>query len=64
MQLYTFLETTLVSVSLLPHFIAFFSDVDDEGSLPGNLATTFLGFGKFAETNLVLVFLPVGVVFA
>ncbi|CAM6094126.1 unnamed protein product [Calypogeia fissa] len=42
--LYTFLETTLVSVSLLPHFIAFFSDVDDEASLPGNLATTFLGF--------------------
>ncbi|BBN09597.1 hypothetical protein Mp_4g21000 [Marchantia polymorpha subsp. ruderalis] len=42
--LYTFLETTLVTASLLPHFIAFFSDVDDESSLPGNLATTFLGF--------------------
>ncbi|KAL3689842.1 hypothetical protein R1sor_016151 [Riccia sorocarpa] len=42
--LYTFLETTLVTASLLPNFIAFFSDVDDETSLPGNLATTFLGF--------------------
>ncbi|KAL2631960.1 hypothetical protein R1flu_016646 [Riccia fluitans] len=42
--LYTFLETTLVTASLLPNFIAFFSDVDDDTSLPGNLATTFLGF--------------------
>lgn len=39
-----------MSISLLPHFIAFFSDVDDEVSLPGNLAITFLGFGKFLET--------------
>ncbi|KAJ7548268.1 hypothetical protein O6H91_07G005100 [Diphasiastrum complanatum] len=41
---YTFLETTLVALSLLPHFIAFFSDVEDNASTPGSLATTFLGF--------------------
>ncbi|EFJ04865.1 hypothetical protein SELMODRAFT_449300 [Selaginella moellendorffii] len=41
---YTFLETSLVSLSLLPHFIAFFTDADDEPALPGTLATTFLAF--------------------
>ncbi|KAG6532066.1 hypothetical protein ZIOFF_005904 [Zingiber officinale] len=41
--IYTFLETTLVSVSLLPHFIAFFKDVEIPGT-PGTLATTFLTF--------------------
>ncbi|XP_072957249.1 probable protein S-acyltransferase 14 [Typha angustifolia] len=40
---YTFLETTLVTVSLLPHFIAFFSDLEIPGT-PGTLATTFLTF--------------------
>nr|ABF99421.1 DHHC zinc finger domain containing protein, expressed [Oryza sativa Japonica Group] len=40
---YTFLETTLVTLSLLPHFIAFFSDIDIPGS-PAALATTFLTF--------------------
>uniref|UniRef100_A0A453AEI5 S-acyltransferase n=3 Tax=Triticinae TaxID=1648030 RepID=A0A453AEI5_AEGTS len=40
---YTFLETTLVTLSLLPHFIAFFSDVEIPGS-PSALATTFLTF--------------------
>uniref|UniRef100_A0A1D1XP01 S-acyltransferase n=1 Tax=Anthurium amnicola TaxID=1678845 RepID=A0A1D1XP01_9ARAE len=40
---YTFLETTLVTLSLLPHFIAFFSDGEIPGS-PGTLATTFLAF--------------------
>ncbi|KAM7276251.1 hypothetical protein ACFE04_018117 [Oxalis oulophora] len=40
---YTFLETTLVTVSLLPHFIAFFSDGEIPGT-PGTLATTFLAF--------------------
>uniref|UniRef100_A0A1D1ZLL2 S-acyltransferase n=1 Tax=Anthurium amnicola TaxID=1678845 RepID=A0A1D1ZLL2_9ARAE len=40
---YTFLETTLVTLSLLPHFIAFFSDGVIPGS-PGTLATTFLAF--------------------
>lgn len=40
---YTFLETTLVTVSLLPHFVAFFSDGEIPGT-PGMLATTFLAF--------------------
>ncbi|TVU30168.1 hypothetical protein EJB05_21777 [Eragrostis curvula] len=43
MQFYTFLETALVTVSLLPHFIAFFNDVEIPGT-PGALATTFLTF--------------------
>ncbi|XP_020581700.1 probable protein S-acyltransferase 14 [Phalaenopsis equestris] len=40
---YTFLETTLVTMSLLPHFIAFFNDGEIPGT-PGMLATTFLTF--------------------
>ncbi|GLJ46560.1 hypothetical protein SUGI_0981180 [Cryptomeria japonica] len=40
---YTFLETTLVSLALLPRFVAFFSEEEIAGS-PGSLATTFLGF--------------------
>ncbi|KAJ4812339.1 S-acyltransferase [Rhynchospora pubera] len=40
---YTFLETTLVTLSLLPNFIAFFSDIEIPGT-PGTLATTFLTF--------------------
>lgn len=45
MQFYTFLETTLVTLALLPQFIAFFSDGEIPGT-PGTLATTFLAFGK------------------
>ncbi|KAK6239983.1 hypothetical protein QUC31_005452 [Theobroma cacao] len=40
---YTFLETSLVTLALLPHFIAFFSDEEIPGT-PGILATTFLAF--------------------
>ncbi|KAL2477950.1 putative protein S-acyltransferase 14 [Forsythia ovata] len=40
---YTFLETSLVTLSLLPHFIVFFTDDDIPGT-PGTLATTFLAF--------------------
>ncbi|CAH8285234.1 unnamed protein product [Eruca vesicaria subsp. sativa] len=40
---YTFLETTLVTLALMPHFIAFFSDEEIPGT-PGTLATTFLSF--------------------
>ncbi|XP_071724374.1 probable protein S-acyltransferase 14 [Rutidosis leptorrhynchoides] len=40
---YTFLETSLVTVSLLRHFIEFFSDGEIPGT-PGTLATTFLAF--------------------
>ncbi|KAJ0968741.1 hypothetical protein J5N97_021618 [Dioscorea zingiberensis] len=40
---YTFLETTVVTLSLLPHFIAFFSDGEIPGT-PATVATTFLSF--------------------
>ncbi|KAF1001726.1 hypothetical protein AG4045_000093 [Apium graveolens] len=40
---YTFLETTLVTLSLLSHFIMFFTDEEIPGS-PSSLATTFLAF--------------------
>ncbi|XP_047322211.1 probable protein S-acyltransferase 14 [Impatiens glandulifera] len=40
---YTFLETSLVYLSLLPQFIAFFTDEEIEGT-PSMLATTFLAF--------------------
>ncbi|KAJ6807484.1 putative protein S-acyltransferase 14 [Iris pallida] len=40
---YTFLETTLVTLSLLSNFIAFFNDGEIPGT-PGTLATTFLSF--------------------
>ncbi|KAH9541046.1 hypothetical protein CY35_14G039100 [Sphagnum magellanicum] len=42
--LYTFLETTLVTAALLPQFIAFLSDVEEEAVHPGTLATMFLAF--------------------
>ncbi|KAF1868113.1 hypothetical protein Lal_00018629 [Lupinus albus] len=42
-QFYTFLETILVTASLLPLFLAFFSDGEIPGT-PGSLATTFLAF--------------------
>ncbi|GAB4861894.1 Probable protein S-acyltransferase 14 [Ancistrocladus abbreviatus] len=40
---YTFLETSLVTIALLPQFIAFFSDEEIPGT-PTMLATTFLSF--------------------
>lgn len=40
---YTFLETSLVSLSLLPQFIAFFTDEEISGT-PSMMATTFLAF--------------------
>ncbi|KAE9460052.1 hypothetical protein C3L33_08081, partial [Rhododendron williamsianum] len=43
MQFYTFLETSLVTLSLLPYFVAFFSDGEIPGT-PGMVATTFLAF--------------------
>lgn len=54
MQFYTFLETTLVTLLLMPHFIAFFSDEEIPGT-PGTLATTFLAFGMFPFPNLIMV---------
>ncbi|KAK3435072.1 hypothetical protein EUGRSUZ_D02456 [Eucalyptus grandis] len=57
---YTFLETSVVTLALLPHFIAFFTDGDIPDT-PGTLATTFLSFGKVNTTvcdlHLHLVFL-------
>ncbi|XP_022995673.1 probable protein S-acyltransferase 14 [Cucurbita maxima] len=40
---YTFLETSLVTLSLLPYFLAFFSDGDITGT-PGSLAAIFVTF--------------------
>ncbi|KAH9322011.1 hypothetical protein KI387_016650 [Taxus chinensis] len=42
--IYTFLETTLDTLVLLPHFINFFKDVEHHASSSSNLATTFLAF--------------------
>ncbi|KAK9094613.1 hypothetical protein Scep_026082 [Stephania cephalantha] len=54
---YTFLETTVVTLSLLPNFVAFFSDGEIPGT-PGTLATTFLAFVlNFAFALSVLGFL-------
>ncbi|KAF7828373.1 putative protein S-acyltransferase 14 [Senna tora] len=43
LQFYTFLETTLVTLSLLPYFMAFFSDVEISGT-PATLAASFIAF--------------------
>ncbi|XP_042435003.1 probable protein S-acyltransferase 14 [Zingiber officinale] len=40
---YTFLESSLVTLSLFPYFLAFFQDVEIPGT-PAALATTFLTF--------------------
>ncbi|KAH7668328.1 palmitoyltransferase protein [Dioscorea alata] len=54
---YTLLETTLVTLSLLSQFIAFFGDGEIPGT-PGTLATTFLTFVlNLAFTLSVLGFL-------
>jgi hypothetical protein len=52
MQLYTFFETTLVTVALLPQFISFFGDLEEDSSFPSTLATTFLGFGEDFQITL------------
>jgi hypothetical protein len=44
--LYTFLETTLVTVALLPQFVAIFSNIEEDSSFPSVLATTILAFGE------------------
>uniref|UniRef100_A0A7N0T438 S-acyltransferase n=1 Tax=Kalanchoe fedtschenkoi TaxID=63787 RepID=A0A7N0T438_KALFE len=41
---YTFLETTLDCIVLLPKFINFFSEAKNGSVSPGNLAATFLAF--------------------
>ncbi|GAQ82065.1 S-acyltransferase [Klebsormidium nitens] len=42
--LYTFLECTLTAAALLPHFIFFFQDEDQQAQSASNLATVFLAF--------------------
>lgn len=42
--LYTFLETTLCTFALLPHFIAFFQDIGNHPDSAIYLATTFVAF--------------------
>ncbi|XP_043726015.1 probable protein S-acyltransferase 12 [Telopea speciosissima] len=42
--LYTFLETTLDTLVLLPHFIRFFEEAKNHSTSPGNLAILFLAF--------------------
>ncbi|XP_020096593.1 probable protein S-acyltransferase 12 [Ananas comosus] len=41
---YTFLETVLDTLALLPHFIGFFGDARKHSGSPSNLAITFLAF--------------------
>lgn len=53
MQFYTFLVTTLVTSSLLPQFIAFFTDGEKNGT-PETLVATFVAFGRLDE-NLYIV---------
>ena len=48
LQLYTFLETTLVTLSLLRLFMAFFGDGEVTGT-PAALVATFITFGKFLK---------------
>ncbi|KAL7203109.1 hypothetical protein ACSBR2_016428 [Camellia fascicularis] len=42
--LYTFLETTMNTLVLLPTFINFFREAKNHSASPGNLAVTFLAF--------------------
>ncbi|OAY48952.1 probable protein S-acyltransferase 12 [Manihot esculenta] len=42
--LYTFLETTMNTLVLLPSFIKFFDEAKNHSSSPANLAVTFLAF--------------------
>ncbi|OMP00587.1 Zinc finger, DHHC-type, palmitoyltransferase [Corchorus olitorius] len=63
---YTFLETSLVTLALLPHFIAFFSDGEIPGT-PGTLATTFLSFVlnlAFALSVMGFLIMHIGLVAA
>ena len=53
MQFYTFLLTTLVTLSLLRLFIAFFTNGVIDGT-PGTLVATFVTFGKL-EGNLYVM---------
>jgi hypothetical protein len=43
---YTFIETVLDTLVLLPNFIEFFQDESRRSSSPGDIAILFLAFGK------------------
>lgn len=50
MQFYTFLETTVVAISLLPVFLVFFTDGDGDITVsPGSLAASFVAFGELKD---------------
>ncbi|TQD97661.1 hypothetical protein C1H46_016715 [Malus baccata] len=54
--LYTFLETTMDTLVLLPNFIDFFSEAMDHSESPGHLAVVFLAFGNIPPSkSLVLL---------
>jgi hypothetical protein len=55
LQLYTFLETTLVTVALLPPFINFFGDIEEDSSFPNDLATTLLSLGEDPRCKVLAV---------
>ncbi|XVE77327.1 hypothetical protein DITRI_Ditri13aG0053600 [Diplodiscus trichospermus] len=46
--LYTFLETTMDTIVLLPSFINFFGEAKNHSSTPANLAIIFVAFGKLS----------------
>lgn len=48
LQFYTFLETTLVTLSLFKYFMAFFTEEEVIGTL-GTVAASFITFGKFLD---------------
>lgn len=53
MQFYTFLETTVVAISLFPVFLVFFTDGDSDVTVsPGSLAATFVAFGEYKDTYI------------
>ncbi|KAK6260500.1 Palmitoyltransferase [Theobroma cacao] len=52
--LYTFLETTMDTIVLLPSFINFFDEAKNHSSTPANLAIIFLAFGKLSTQILYL----------
>ncbi len=41
-----------MTVALLPQFISFFGDLEEDSSFPSTLATTFLGFGEDFQITL------------
>lgn len=55
-KLYTFLETTMDTIVLLPSFINFFDEAKNHSSTPANLAIIFLAFGKLSTQVHIFFF--------